>query len=251
MQKKSAIIMTDILTFITVFLWCFYVIDNFWLSILLTLPIFGLFKTVFLIISAKIKRKHNPSVGEIFFRLAVLTPEKQSELFFNTFPEDKRKRLSPTVFEAETPQGKTVIAVNFKLGETSADDLLKIKRATYGADGKIVVLGKFPSRAVLLTAKRFGFSATYPRPKEIKKLLVKHNAVPEPIAAAEKLKKEKTPFVLSNVLHVLFSRAKIKYYLFSAIVLAAMSFFVPSSVYYLVLSGISAVLAIGSAFVPE
>lgn len=243
--------MTDVLTFITVFLWCFYVIENFWLSILLTLPIFGLFKTVFLLISAKIKRKQHPSVGEIFFRLAVLTPEKQSELFFNLCPENKRKRLSPTVFEAETPDGKVIVAVNFKLGETSADDLLRIKRATEGADGKIIVLGKFPARNVLLTAKRFGFSATYPKPREIKNRLIKHNAIPEPIAAAEKLQKEKTPFNLSNLLHVLFSRAKIKYYLFSAIVLAAMSFFVPSSVYYLVLSGISAILAIGSAFVPE
>lgn len=243
--------MTDILTFAMIFLWSYYFMENFWLAVLFTVPVFGLFKTVFTLVSAGIKRKHTPSVAEIYFRLAVLTQEQQSELFFNTLPEDKRKRITSTLFEADLPQGKTVVAVNFKLGETTADDLLKIKRATETVSGKVTVLGKFPSRAVLLTAKRFGFSATYPKPKEIKNWLKKHNAIPEPLAVAETSKKEKTPFNLSDVLHILFSRSKIKYYLFAACVLAVMSFFVPTTVYYLVLSGISAVLAIGSAFVPE
>lgn len=243
--------MTDVLTFLTVFLWSFYFSENFWPAVLFAIPVFGLFKTVFMLVSAKIKRKHTPSVAEIYFRLAILTQEQQSELFFNTFPESNRKRITSTLFEADLPQGKTVVAVNFKLGETSADDLLKVKRATATISDKVTVLGKFPSRAVLLTAKRFGFTATYPRPKEIKNWLKKHNAIPEPLSASETAKKGKTPFNLPDVLHILFSRSKIKYYLFASCVLAVMSFFVPATVYYLILSGISAVLAIGSAFVPE
>lgn len=251
MQNKSAIIMTDVLTFATVLLWSYYFIDNFWLAVMFTFPVFGLFKTVFLLVSSKLKRNKTPSVGEIFFRLAVLSPKEQSELFFRTLPEDSRTRISDTLFEATLPEGKTVVAVNFKLGETTADDLLKIKRATENTDGKITVLGKFPSRTTLLTAKRFGFSARYPKPKEIKNWLKKHNAIPAPPSSETADKKEKTPFNLSDVLHILFSRSKIKYYLFSATVLGVMSFFVPASLYYLILSGVSACLAIGSAFVPE
>lgn len=135
---------------------------------------------------------------------------------------------------------------NFKFGKTVADDIAVIYRLAIKNDVKSVKLyaGEIDRNALLL-ASGLPLEINYIKPKELLKILNNRGIMP----ALIKRKKANPRVRAEAVYKTAFSAQATVYYLFSGLMTALLSFITPLKIYYLIMSSISLILAIISAFV--
>ena len=155
--------------------------------------------------------------------LALMGTEKATKLFYSTVPEGMKVQIKAPSFVFERRGRRVLVYVAYKFTELSREDIAAAHRfAEKEGINEIIVLSSRRKRIVLqLTAilpERFEF----PSITKAHNYLKSRNALPE-MPHIEKRNKLKA-WSMEELVSVIFAPEKLKYYLFTAIILMLSAF---------------------------
>ena len=201
-------------------------------------------RTIFLYIINRYHVTKNITVSEMENIFAVWGTQLQQEHFFNLLPSC----FSPVIencFIRYTKNGEdNIMILNYKFSPTSCEDVAKVYREWKNFPGKISILGKTPSKDVLLLAGSLPIRIEFPSSKSVRKFLIKSNALPSKIPS-----KKSTKASLSIAFNSTFSPEKAKYYFFSAIFFSFYAILNIHRIWYISFSVLLSLLGIGCVLV--
>ena len=154
----------------------------------------------------------------------------------STLPQDYDVKVDGQAILIRSPI-KRMYYIGYKFSTPNADDIAKARLIAlkYSLD-KIYILSKRPKREVFLMMNSLDLDCEYIENRVVHKYLKLHNALPDKIDS----KKRRMPKVkFSEIVNNVFVKSRAKYFAFTGIILAIMSFFTPLTLYYLILSSIS------------
>ncbi len=191
-------------------------------------------RSAFLLLYSHRKRKGKIDTKSMEDTLSILSPTEQKDLLLSTIP-------SRYILEEDTnyillqKEERICLFLNYKFSPTSCDDLARFYRSIREKDvEKIVVLGRMPSRNVVVLSKSFPVPIIFLSPSRLKKYLTKHNALPKPLPVPPKRKPNP-----KEVFRDAFSPDRMKYYGGGALFFAFYAFFGVMKIWYSVFCGIS------------
>ncbi len=185
------------------------------------------------------KNKSEISVSDAENALSLMGNE-QLDFFFERTPPAYAPEQKDGGFIFFRNDVKHFVAPNYKFSPTSADDVARFYRAAKkNRADSVIVLGRQPSRNVLVFASSLDVRFVFLSSGKLHKYLLKQNALmPKP----RKTKKPSKPS-LKTVFNGIFLKDRAKYYLLSGISVAFLSFLTPYKIYYLVAGGLCLILA--------
>ena len=185
--------------------------------------------------------KQTISISEMQTIFAIWGARKTICRLVSTLPQDYDVKVDGLNILIRSPI-KRMYYIGYKFNPPNADDIAKARLVAlkYNFD-KVYILSKRPKREVFLMMNLLDIDCEYIENRVVHKYLKLHNALPEKLAS----KKRKMPKVkISEVAANVFVKSRAKYFAFSGILLALMSFFTPLTLYYLILSSISLAAAV-------
>lgn len=219
-----------------------------------------------LLLFSRIRSVKKMSVRELEEIFAVQGVPYQREFFLSVIPPYFHPELRTNGVFFFLNCRRYLLFPCYKFSPPSCDDIAAAYRTAKGDQvEKIIVLGKKCNREILLFAKKFDMEFVFYPTKKVIDFLYKQNKVPSPIFQKTVWKRKKESSVLfalaqkrirlSTVLKslktnlsTLFSEAltkkRAKYYFFSALSMAILSFLVPYRAYYILFSVLSFSLGI-------
>lgn len=201
---------------------------------------------VLVYLAAKVRRDLNKDITpqEMCAYLALMGAEKQTKLFYQTLPEERRVQIKPPYFVFEKDGEKYMAAILYKFLNLAQEDISAAYRAASGFGvKKIIVLTRARDRKTVNLGALIPMDISYPDKRAVYRYLKKHNALPKPLCE-KKLVRNVRPEP-GAILDTVFAPNKLKYYLFVAIMLTVAAFFTPIKTYYYVCAAIPLALASG------
>ncbi|MDD3946528.1 MAG: hypothetical protein PHI19_01660 [Clostridia bacterium] len=246
MKRIGDKVFISVLIFLLLFFWSLYFTRSWWQSAILAVAASVLVILIWLTVSVRVKKSRTPSRIEVFRLLAAMGYEESTALLYDTLPVHIRSDFAPPSFVLN---GDTLVYNNLKFTPTIEEDIAKMYRLCKAKGlSKAIFVAARTDRKMMSLAAYLGISAYFPDRFTIKNYLVRHNAVPQPPEPVQfKLPKLK----IKELAPIVFDRRKVKYYLFSGIMLLLMSLITPLRLYYLIFSSVPMVLAIISLFIKE
>ena len=176
--------------------------------------------------------------------LALMGAEKQTKLFYQTLPEERRVQIKPPYFVFEKDGEKYMAAILYKFLNLAQEDISAAYRAASGFGvKKIIVLTRARDRKTVNLGALIPMDISYPDKRAVYRYLKKHNALPKPLCEKKRVRNVRPE--PGAILDTVFAPNKLKYYLFVAIMLTVAAFFTPIKTYYYVCAAIPLALASG------
>ena len=201
---------------------------------------------VLVYLGAKVRRDLNKDITpqEMCAYLALMGAEKQTKLFYQTLPEERRVQIKPPYFVFEKDGEKYMAAILYKFLNLAQEDISAAYRAANGFGvKKIVVLTRARDRKTVNLGALIPMDISYPDKRAVYRYLKKHNALPKPLCEKKRVRNVRPE--PGAILDTVFAPNKLKYYLFVAIMLTVAAFFTPIKTYYYVCAAIPLALASG------
>jgi hypothetical protein len=231
-----------------IFCWVLYLTRNYIISLAVTAAAFGLGFIVLKFLLGRRKSLKTIKHSDMCNSFAVMGKDEVAAHFYNTLPEKLQVKLEPPFFVAKIYENDTLIMVNYKFSGTTADEVAKAYRKCKQENlKKVMILARPTERKIMLIAANLDLAIDFPDPRAVKKYLLNKNALPEKLVSHER--KKRVPVNYKEVLRAAFDRRRIKFYIFTALILFAMSFITPLRLYYMIMATIPLLLAGVSAFV--
>lgn len=181
------------------------------------------------------------SYYNFFFALSVKGNTENARSLAESAPENAVISIEENMIVADYNGKRVLVFVNYKLGETTAEDIFKAYRfAVKNSIETVYALAKDNRRQARLASSELNVRFIFPLRRELKTYYVKHNLVPK---LPEKTKKRSVKLRFSEIFEFVTDSRRIKYYIFSAALLAVFSLFTPLKLYYLILSALPLTLA--------
>ena len=217
------------------------------------------------LLSARKRALKKTSVKDLEELFALMGPRDQQEFFFRAIPSSYSPELSENSVTFFRNGEKVLLLPVYKFSPIGYDDVAKaLREATTMSSEKILILGKKPSKEVLLFSKKFSIFIDFIPTKKVSQFLYRQNKLPKrifPISERnekftfksffEKIKEKKMSEMLNTwktsflaILSEAFARRRVKYYLWTSLSLAVVSLFVPWKIYYVTFSAIALTMAI-------
>lgn len=229
-------ILINIFGIIVVFIWVNHFIDGFVESVFISFLIFLAVRTIFIHILNRYRKLKNITVWEMSQSFAIMGVEEVCKHLIKVVPEDYKPSIDNNCIIFEKDNKKILVFPIFKTVAVSTEELLKTWRFARSKDiNTIWVLARTQQRNVIVLANSLEGEFLFFQAKKIHRFLLNHNALPK-INFVYKKKVNKINFFAA--LSDIFVKRRAKYFLLSGLILAAMSFFVPLTIYYLVMATI-------------
>ncbi len=229
-------IIIDVLFLATFSLSTYYIFEKSYIFIPLTIVTFILFKCGYLHALNRRRNKKELPLNDILFCLSMMDKTEQRDYFLKTLPKESYTITGDNSFIYDGKAYATLV----KFGSPSVDDFCKLSKK----HNEIYVLSRKIARDTLLIAKKMGVYVHQIPLKKMRKYLITHNAMP----TMPKPTKQREKLHIKAMIQDIITRKRAKYYLFSALTMLFLSFFVPYTIYYLVSAIVFSVLTIGSMF---
>ncbi len=167
--------------------------------------------------------------------LALMDRLEQTKLFWNMVPDDLKGNIIHPYFTYQR-DGKTVlVAVLYRFMNLTQEDIASAYREAVKQEAnEVVMLTRARDRKTLTLTTLLPIKFSFPDKFTVFKALKKHNALPKKPMLNKAKNKEKVP--LKEVLDIVFTRTRARYFLFTALVLIIFSFLTPLKNYYLIAS---------------
>ena len=171
-------------------------------------------------------------VDETPVYLALMPRDKQTELFFNLVPIEKRISIKTPYFVYEIDGKLTLVAVLYRFFNLTQEDIASAYReGEKEGVREIIILTRARERKTLTLTALLPIKFTFPDKYTVHHALKKHNALPPKPLKPKKVKiKGDKDYILSTI----FNPKRAKLYMLSAISLALLSFITPLKNYYLI-----------------
>ncbi len=230
-------VLISILGFVIIFIWVNYFIDGFTVSIFISFLIFLGVRAIFLHIFNRYLRLKNITVWEMSQSFAIMGAEETCKHFMQLIPENYQPRIIDNYIIFEKNHSNILIYPIFKTVAVSTEEFLKMWRLSQKNNVKTIwMLARERYRNIITLSNSLDGNFFFFSAKKIHTFLVNHNALPEKNFSRKKTKdKVKFSFL---ALSEIFVKRRAKYFLFSGTILAILSFFVPLTLYYLIMSTI-------------
>lgn len=216
------------------------VMKNLAASIFISLLLIILFRAVFIHIFNRKRNKSVISVTEMENELSLMASE-QIDFFIGRAPKAFNPEKCECGFTYTEKEKKILVAANYKFSATSADDVARFYRsAKKNKTDSVTVLGRAPSRGVLVFAGELDIKFTFLSSKRLHKFLLTQNAL---MPKRRKIKNPKKPNLKTIFADVL-SPKKGKYFLLCGLSLSVFAFFGALKIYYFIACAVCFVLAV-------
>jgi hypothetical protein len=137
----------------------------------------------------------------------------------------------------------------FKFGDINQEDIAKAYRFCRDNDITVLhILGKGIDRNALILCRGLPLTINFVRPYKLMSFMQKNGLLPSLTASVSKSGKSAG---LRAFLDTVFARRNAKYFLFTGVTLALMTFFIPFKTYYTVMASISLASALISLLLPQ
>lgn len=214
---------------------------NLAVSIFIAVLLVILFRAVFLHIFNRKRNKSVISVAEMENEFSLMAGE-QTDFLFARVPSAFNPEKCDGGFTYTEKGRKILVAANYKFSSTGADDVAKFYRVAKKVKAdSVTVLGRAPSRSVLVFAAGLDVRFTFLRSARLHKFLLSQNAL---MPKRRKIKNPKKPSFKTLFSDVL-SKKRGKYFLICGLSLSVFAFFGTMRVYYFVFCALCFALAIG------
>ena len=190
----------------------FFVTKNYVAGMFIGYLVWVIGRTAFLYLTNRYKIVKNMTTKEMEEVFSMWGIKQQTEFFFGILPSRFEPSMTENVVSYDHNGAKIKLYPNYKFSPTSCEDVAKIYRENKDYDGKLYILGKMPSKEVLLLAGKLPLNITFLSSKEVRKQLIKQNALPEKLPIKVCSKKS-----LSSAFSDTFAPEKAKYYFLSAL----------------------------------
>ena len=110
-----------------------------------------------------------------------------------------------------------------------------------------MILARPTERKIMLIANNLDLAVSFPDPRAVKKYLHLKNALPAKIVSHDR--KKRVPINYKELFRIALDRKRIKFYIFTGLILFAMSFITPLRLYYMLTATVPLLLASLTAFV--
>lgn len=229
-------ILINIFGIVIVIIWVNYFIDGLVESLFISFLIFLAVRTIFIHILNRYRKLKNITVWEMSQIFAIMGAEEVCKHLINIVPNEFNPVIEQNCIIFTKDKNKILVLPLFKTVPVSTEEILKIWRfAKANEVNTIWVLARELYRKVIVLANSLEGEFIFFHAKKIHRFLLNHNALPKKNFAYKKVKNK---ISFSAALSDVFIKRRAKYFLFSGIVLAIMSFFAPFTVYYLVMATI-------------
>ncbi len=165
-----------------------------------------LIRSVFLYLTQRYNVTKNISYREMENIFSIWGTEKQAQYFLSIIPKCYSPVISGNSIRYIKNRESVRIIFNYKFSSTSREDISIIYREK-SPDSKIYILGRAPSRDVIMLTNVLPLDIIFIPSKRIRKILIKHNAMPDPIDS-----KNKKRLSWKKTFSETFSSEHIKYY---------------------------------------
>lgn len=236
-------IVINILGFIVIFIWVNYFIDGFTICLFITALIFIATRTIFIHIINRYYRLKNITVWEMCQSFAIMGAEEVCKHFTDLIPQSYNPTVIDNCIIFEKNDNRILIYPIFKTVAVNTEELLKVWRTAKKNNAQTLwILAKERYRNIISLSNCLDGNFVFFSAKKIHRFLINHNALPEKNFSLKKTK-NRTAFSFI-MLSELFIKRRAKYFIFSGLTLALLSFFVPLTLYYLVMSTIMFAMSI-------
>lgn len=225
-----------IATFIVSYIWLNYLGLSTPLNLATSFFVIVLSSGLLLHAKNRYQDKQTTTISEMQTIFAIWGAKKTICRLVSTLPQDYNVKIDGLNILIRSPI-KRMYYIGYKFNPPNADDIAKARQVAlkYNYE-KIYILSRRPKREVFLMMNSLDIDCQYIENRVVHKYLRLHNALPEKLDTKKrKMPKVKFAEIAGNV----FVRSRAKYFAFSGLILALMSFFTPLTLYYLILSSIS------------
>lgn len=243
MAKIIDLIVFGITYFLVVFGFLSKLVDK-WLAIALAIVTYFSFVVLVSIGFHRRKMRKTITVDEMPVYLALMERDKQTELFYNLVPEDKRKEIKSPYFTFYEEESLTLVAVLYRFINLTQEDIASAYRegVRQGAS-KIIMLTRARERKTIALTALLPIPFQFPDKWNVFRQLKKHNSLPAKPPKREKVKIKRTK---REIYELVFDEKKRKYFMLTSLFLALTSLFTPLKTYYLIMASIPLILGLGT-----
>ncbi len=230
--------------------WCLYYSSNFILSLIL-----GILIAIPVLLSWGLarnfaKNRKTMTASDLHFYLSMMGQMGQTALFANTIAPTNIVGKDNSYIMIKKQNELALIFANYKFGKTLKDEVARCYRKAKELQVDEVILLGSTDRSVMATSKRLDIPFRYPSFFEVKRYLIKHNALPkviEPHKETPNINIKDIPKVIANMLQ----QRHAKRYLFVGAMLGLTALITPLKLYYLTAATLLFAIGVACMFFGE
>ncbi len=236
MLKTIDTIAITIISLLLIFTWTYFIVDNIWWTIAISLVSYVLIWSIFKIV--KMKKKDNYTPKKLANHFALMGQSYVAKLLMDNLDFSNKQFVDDKYIRVDDE----IIYPMFKFGNINYENIASLYRLAKENDvKKIYLLSSGIEKNALVLAGGLDVSIEYVSEDVVFNYLKKKNSLPEIVESKEK---PINKLGLKALLKGITSRANTKYYVLCGVLFAFISFISPNKIYYIVLSTIVFVLAI-------
>lgn len=236
MLKTIDTIAITIISLLLIFTWTYFIVDNIWWTIAISLVSYVLIWSIFKIV--KMKKKDNYTPKKLANHFALMGQSYVAKLLMDNLDFSNKQLVDDKYIQVDDE----IIYPMFKFGNINYENIASLYRLAKENDvKKIYLLSSGIEKNALVLAGGLDVSIEYVSEDVVFNYLKKKNSLPEIVESKEK---PINKLGLKALLKGITSRANTKYYVLCGVLFAFISFISPNKIYYIVLSTIVFILAI-------
>ena len=236
MLKTIDTIAITIISLLLIFTWTYFIVDNIWWTIAISLVSYVLIWSIFKIV--KMKKKDNYTPKKLANHFALMGQSYVAKLLMDNLDFSNKQLVDDKYIQVDDE----IIYPMFKFGNINYENIASLYRLAKENDvKKIYLLSSGIEKNALVLAGGLDVSIEYVSEDVVFNYLKKKNSLPDIVESKEK---PINKLGLKALLKGITSRANTKYYVLCGVLFAFISFISPNKIYYIVLSTIVFILAI-------
>lgn len=236
MLKTIDTIAITLISLLLIFTWTYFIVDNIWWTIAISLVSYVLLWSIFKIV--KMKKKDNYTPKKLANHFALMGQSYVAKLLMDNLDFSNKQLIDDKYIRI----GDEVIYPMFKFGNINYENIASIYRlAKENEIKKVYLISSGIEKNALVLAGGLDVSIEYVSEDVVFNYLKKKNTLPE---IAESKEKPINKIGIKALFRGITSRSNTKYYVLCGVLFAFISFISPNKIYYIVLSTIVFILAI-------
>lgn len=236
MLKTIDTIAITLISLLLIFTWTYFIVDNIWWTIAISLVSYVLLWSIFKIV--KMKKKDNYTPKKLANHFALMGQSYVAKLLMDNLDFSNKQLIDDKYIRI----GDEVIYPMFKFGNINYENIASIYRlAKENEIKKVYLISSGIEKNALVLAGGLDVSIEYISEDVVFNYLKKKNNLPE---IAESKEKPINKIGIKALFRGITSRSNTKYYVLCGVLFAFISFISPNKIYYIVLSTIVFILAI-------
>lgn len=238
MVKTFDLIAINTIIMLLTFIWTYYIVKNIWYAIAISIAIYLLVWSVIKILKKKKKTTYNSQ--KLAKHFAILGSDYSLNFIFDNINSADKEIINNKYILLKN--SLEIIYPMYKFGNIGYENIAQIYRlAKENNYKKVYLLYSNIDRNAMVLANALNIKFEFVNIDYIFNYLKKSNKLPDLVEFSEK---PFTKLSIKMLANIIISRKNTKYYVFTGVLFALISFITPLQSYYVTVSTISFVLAI-------